>query len=441
MAILLHVQGIGRDPLRPFGGHAVRTVAWDRFAPSTVGSDVDTVVASPPDPASAVDLVRALRAAGDDRAVLLVPEETPGWREMADVRLPGATVVLGGMAGLPDYLTDPAAGPGASGGDGGPRNVIHLPRVPRGSGRHDIYRRLDGHGPTVASAVRSWALDLTGDGTTTPAWPLPSPPLIGASPSGPPAPPAAAGSPATPTVPPAPRVPEPVPVREPAEIRLPETAVLAPHSPPAPSVPPGSRRFPDPVRPDPETVALPPSAPADGPGADAPSRRLARAMADPAVLVPAALAQINRIVDAARTPRALAEFLLTHVGADAVEILVPDDSGWRTEVTVGQCPGAGTVTTVVDVPGLVAWLESSFVGPVVLDGSDLGAEGSWVLAAPSRDGEGTVALLLAWRRPGGTIFDPAAVSVVTEAVADASPSLALAAAVHRLARALSVVTD
>jgi hypothetical protein len=170
-------------------------------------------------------------------------------------------------------------------------------------------------------------------------------------------------------------------------------------------------------------------------------------MADPAVLVPAALAQVDRMVDAARTPRALAEFLLTHVGADAVEILAPDDTGWRTEVTVGDCPGAGTVPEVVDVPGLVAWLESSFDAPVVLDGSDLGAEGSWVLAAPARDpggdgtGPGTTGLLLAWRRPGRTIFDPAAVSAVAEAVDDAAPSLALAAAVRRLARALAVVTD
>jgi hypothetical protein len=164
-------------------------------------------------------------------------------------------------------------------------------------------------------------------------------------------------------------------------------------------------------------------------------------MADPAVLVPAALAQVERMTDAARTPRVLAEYLLAHVGADAVEVLAPEGSGWRTEVSVGDCPGAGTVPDVVDVPGLVAWLESSFGEPVVLDGSDLGAEGSWVLAAPAREAAGTVALLLAWRRPGRTIFDPAAVSAVADAVDEAAPSLALAAAVRRLARALAVVTD
>ncbi|MGF1664241.1 MAG: hypothetical protein ACFCVG_17555 [Kineosporiaceae bacterium] len=422
------MQGAGRDPLRPFGGHAVRTVAWDRFDPSTLGSDVDTVVASAPDPAAALELVSALRAAGDDRAVLLVPDDSPGWREVADLRLPRAGVVLGGLAGLPDYLAEPdPARPGSPGGDGRARNVIQLPRVPRGSGRQDIYARLKGHGPTVASAMRSWALDVAGEG--------------------------ADAAPA----PPAPRPPEPAPVFGPAvpgpapgEIRLPDTPVLAPLPPPAP--PTTREAWPLPASPrrpeeDPPATGLPaeparalPSPPAAR-DPDAPSRRLARAMADPAVLVPAALAQVERLVDAARTPGALAGFLLDHVGADAVEILAPDDTGWRTEATVGDCPGAGTVPEVVDVPGLVAWLESSFDAPVVLDGSDLGAEGSWVLAAPAREAGGTVALLLAWRRPGRTIFDPVAVSAVAEAVDDAAPSLALAAAVRRLARALAVVTD
>jgi hypothetical protein len=455
MVVLLHVQAAGREPLRPFGGHAVRTVAWDRFDPAALEPDVDTVVASAPDPPAALDLVTALRAAGDDRPVLLVPDDARGWREVADVRLPGASVVLGGMSGLPDYLGGPD--PGRSGPATRPRAVTALPGVPRGSGRQDLYRRLEGHGPTVASRMRSWTIDVTGDPPSAAAAATPTAaagaavtaasvaPAVSAVPPGsaaPAAPAVASGGPlrALRSSAPAsslftaPARPAPVspPSEPPVEIRLPETAVVTPldggrHPVSRPSVP----REPEPV----------PPAPTGTLRAEGPSRRLARALEDPAVLVPAALAQVDRLLDAARTPRALAEHLLGHVGADAVEVLAPGPAGWRTEVTVGDCPGAGTVPDVVDVGGLVAWLESSFDAPVVLDGSDLGAEGSWVLAAQARAEDRTLALVLAWRRPGRSIFDPAAVSAVAADVADASAVLGLAAEVRRLAQALAVVTD
>jgi hypothetical protein len=443
MAVLLHVQGSGRDHLRPFGGHAIRTITWERFDPTEVERDVDAIVMSPAEPGAVGDVVTTLRSTGGRQRVLVVPGDGPGWREFSGARLPGADVVLGGIAGLPDYL-----GPPDDTGGGTPRrsvertaDVIDL-RVPRGPGRRMLYERMGGQGPAVANAMRSWAFEVTG---ADPAdHPRPGAPAV----------PTASASVATP----AERAVDPasversdersdvIPAREaPADVAGTDTDEADPpvpltNAPDTPALPPDAPPAPEPV-PRRAVVAQSPSTVAAEPGAELSGRRLARSLEDPAVLVPAALAQIDRLVEAARTPRALADYLLEHIGADAVEVLVPVGGAWHTEVTVGECRGAGTVAQVVDVPGLVAWLESSFDSPVVLDGSDLGAAGSWVLAAPTRHGDRTVGLLLAWRQPGRSIFDPAAVTAVDEVRADAAASLELATAVRRLARALAPVAD
>ncbi len=493
--------------MRPFGGHAIRTIAWERFDPATVGPDVDTIIISASDPLSGVDAIAAIRDAGDTHPVLLVPDDSPGWRQVAASRLPGADVVLGGIRSLPDYVPS-ADYPHESGlwedleqseDTREAARVIDLRRhIPRGGSRRMLRERMGDQPNDIASAVRDFTTDLSGDRPTsdTPGVldtpdahdsavqqrrdtmftdsgpfappraeppPLARPPLTTPPPTAPPE----TSSPAVPTVsvPPPAAPPPAVPPAAPPSAAPPPAG---PPPPPAPLSPPplspggviGPPATPAPVLPSVE-VATPTAAAntarADGlprrprrlaeaatPAADVADtgsrRRHSRASSDPAVLVPALLSCLDRLDSLADTATAVAEFVMERVATDAVDILVPEGDAWRTVRTVGTAAGAGAVTDVVDVPGLVAWLES-FDTPVVLDGHDLAAPGSWVLATLVRGNGPSVAVVLCWREPGRGVFEASSVTNMAELAVDATQSIELAVQLRQLARALSGFAD
>ena len=165
-------------------------------------------------------------------------------------------------------------------------------------------------------------------------------------------------------------------------------------------------------------------------------RRAARALTDPAALVPALLGCVDRLDTVPDTATAVAEYAMGRIVADAVDVIVAINGTWHTVRTVGAATGAGSAVDVVEAAGLVAWLES-FDSPVVLDGSDLAAPGSWVLAGLARAAGPTVAVVLAWREPGRAVFENTSVTTMAEVSADATAPLSLALDVRQLARALA----
>jgi hypothetical protein len=443
MAVLLHVQGPGRDPVRPFADHLIHTAAWERFSPKSVGRDIDTIVLSPSDPAAALDIVGRLREAGRYQPIKIIPLDGAAWRELGSTPMPGVEIVLGGVTGLPAYVPQQDPGPGRSSLSGA--TVIPMPSrvpVPVGGGKGMLPARLAGQGQVIAEAVTRWVESIQVEGRALPDGEITAP-----APPDRPGPTVAVPAPASPDSGPLPGRPQAgsgggVDLEPP---RRPDAAVatLPPRGradssvlPPPPS-PRGAIVLPEtPGVPAPSGPVGTASAAGPEPGEPGPPRRRAREIKDPAVLIPALLEQADRLQEIADTPHAVAEYIRGSIGADAVEVLVPTGSDWVAAALAGAAAGAGRIADVVDVPRLVAWLDT-LEPPVVIDGGDLGAPGSLVLTAPAAGGSGTVGLLLVWRGPGKPEFDQRAKTSLREIAADAAGPLELGLQLRQLARALS----
>ena len=158
MSVLVHVAGVGRAYLPPFGGHLVRNLAWDRFQVDTLPADVDVVVLSSSSPGDAASLVADLRNVGRLIPVVVLRDDSPGWESLGSALPQVHLASEGDLYATVTRLTtsdDPTTAEALT------ATVDVRPHVPRGGSRSLLHERLGDGGRAVGIEARRLEVEMT----------------------------------------------------------------------------------------------------------------------------------------------------------------------------------------------------------------------------------------------------------------------------------------
>ena len=385
--LLLHVHSAARAPLSPFDGHLVRNLSWVRFDPHDVDAEVDVLLLSTEDPLAVEQVLREVRSRRPTLRVIIRQGPDTGSRSSAgddnatwwvdEGPIPLSELMLA-LRGPETHRADHSRG--APHGSPSPM-VIDLRRgVPRGGGRSMLQARLGEGAEVLGASARAFLLD---------------------------------------TVQPPDRV----------EPTVPAHAVEAAPSalaPPAPS----------------PAAALVPAAPA--PATPPVSRRRRETLEDattsPAAHVSGLLASLDGLYGLRETADAVAQHLRDTVEAEAVAVLVPDDTVWAVAGAIGHRHLEERLTLAAD-----HWLVQEVCGAhhgVVVEDTDIartrlaGAPlAAWprLMALPMPEVQG---ILILARSTSGTAFTARHLNQAARVLAEAEGLFAAAVQLRELARRL-----